>query len=163
MNGDEGKNEDELIIEIEIDDGRPRAEVFVQDHTRLTEDMTEAEFEAAIRQTGLNKLSEFNNADTGEGGTLMHLNWRVRLKNPLWWTQILGTMLLTALAYHQLEPSALTDWAALGAVIAGVVKNPYLLALCAWSAWGAINDPTVAGAGDSELAMQYTCPKNPEL
>ena len=66
VNGNEDNNEDEIIIEIEIPDGRPRSEIWVQDNTRLTEDMTEEEFEAAIRQTGLNKLAEFNVADTGE-------------------------------------------------------------------------------------------------
>ena len=66
VNGNEDNNEDEWVMSIEIDDGKPRAEVWVQDNTRLTEDMTEEEFEAAIRQTGLNKLAEFNVADTGE-------------------------------------------------------------------------------------------------
>lgn len=66
VNGDEDKNEDEWVITIEVDDGRPRAEVWVQDTTQLTEDMTDEEFEAAIRQTGLNKLAEYNVADTGE-------------------------------------------------------------------------------------------------
>jgi hypothetical protein len=66
VNGNEDNNEDEFVTIVEIDDGRPRAEVWVQDNTRLTEDMTEEEFEAAIRQTGLNKLAEFNIADTSE-------------------------------------------------------------------------------------------------
>ena len=72
VNGDEDKNEDEWVIEIEIDDGRPRAEVWVQDNTRLTEEMTEAEFEAAVRQTGLNKLAEYNIADTIECEIAIH-------------------------------------------------------------------------------------------
>ena len=72
VNGNEDNNEDEWIIEIEVPDGRPRAEVWVQDNTKLTEDMTEEEFEAAIRQTGLNKLAEFNIADTGECEIAVH-------------------------------------------------------------------------------------------
>lgn len=66
VNGNEDNNEDEIVITIEIDDGKPRSEIWVQDNTRLTEDMTDEEFEASIRQTGLNKLAEYNVADTGE-------------------------------------------------------------------------------------------------
>lgn len=66
VRGDEDRNEDERILEIQIDDGRPRAEVWVQDTTTLTEDMTDEEYEAAIWQTGYNKLAEFNISDTGE-------------------------------------------------------------------------------------------------
>ena len=72
VNGNEDNNEDEWVMEIEVPDGRPRAEVWVQDNTRLTEDMTEEEFEAAVRQTGLNKLAEFNIADTGECEISVH-------------------------------------------------------------------------------------------
>lgn len=66
VNGDEDNNEDETVTVITVDDGRPRAEVWVQDNTQLTADMTMREFRQSIRQTGLNKLAEYNIADTGE-------------------------------------------------------------------------------------------------
>ena len=43
---------------------RPRAEVWVKDNTRLTIDMSDAQFRESIRQTGLIKLAEYNIADT---------------------------------------------------------------------------------------------------
>lgn len=89
----------------------------------------------------------------------MNINWMVRLKNPVWWAQIGGTLLLTALAYNQLEPTSLTSWPALWGVLVGIAKNPYMLALCAVSVWNAVNDPTVAGISDSEQAMGYAAPK----
>ena len=89
----------------------------------------------------------------------MGINWKVRSRNPLWWAHVLGTFLLTALAYNQMEATQLTNWRALWDVLLGIGRNPYLLVLCAWSVWSAINDPTVAGAGDSAQALSYQLPK----
>ena len=89
------------------------------------------------------------------------INWRVRVKNPLWWAHVLGSVLLTALSYQQMEPAQLTDWGALWGMLRGIAGNPYLLGLCLWSVWSAINDPTVAGTSDSQQALGYQVPKPP--
>lgn len=89
----------------------------------------------------------------------MNINWRVRLKNPVWWTQVLGTVLLTALSHNAMEPMHLNSWAALWELLVGVGSNPYLLGLCILAVWNAVNDPTTAGAGDSALAQSYDHPK----
>lgn len=55
--------------------------------------------------------------------------------------QILGSIVLTALTYNNLQPQDVTTWAGVGAILAGVFTNPYLLGLCAWNAWCAIRKP----------------------
>lgn len=89
----------------------------------------------------------------------MKINWQVRFKNPVFWLQIVVAIGLTALTYNSMQPQDLTTWAGVGNLIVGIVTNPYLLGLCAWNAWSAINDPTTKGAGDSTNAMTYTEPK----
>lgn len=53
----------------------------------------------------------------------------------------------------------MTTWAGLFSVIKGVFLNPYLLCLCLWNVWTAINDPTTKGIKDSTNALEYTEPK----
>lgn len=89
----------------------------------------------------------------------MKINWEVRLKNPVFWVQIGVSVLLTALGYNSMQPQDLTTWAGVGNLIVGVFTNPYLLGLCVWNAWSAINDPTTKGIVDSDNAMEYTEPK----
>jgi len=89
----------------------------------------------------------------------MNINWKVRTRNPIFWAQVLGALLLTAMAYNSMEPTTLTSWALLGEVLWGVLTNPYLLFLCVLSMWNAVNDPTTAGARDSTQALTYHEPK----
>ncbi|WP_196029375.1 phage holin [Longicatena caecimuris] len=87
------------------------------------------------------------------------MNLKVRLKNPVFWVQIGGAFLLTALGYNAMQPQDLTTWEGLFNVIKGVFFNPYLLALCLWNMWSAANDPTTKGMKDSNLAKSYDEPK----
>lgn len=87
------------------------------------------------------------------------MNLKVRIKNPIFWIQVLGAFLLTALGYNMMEPQDLTTWGGLFNVIKGVFMNPYLLGLCVWNAWSASNDPTTKGLSDSYEALGYTKPK----
>lgn len=89
----------------------------------------------------------------------MKINLKARLKNPVFWVQIIGAFLLSALAYNNMQPQDLTTWAGLGALLMGVFKNPFLLGTCLWNVWSAINDPTTSGIGDSNLALTYSSPK----
>ena len=36
------------------------------------------------------------------GGAQMKINWKVRIKNPLWWVQIAAALVLPMLAYFGL-------------------------------------------------------------
>lgn len=87
------------------------------------------------------------------------MNLSVRLKNPVFWVQIIVGAYATALAYAGLTAADLTTWAGLFDVIVGTVKNPYCLFLIASNIWNALNDPTTSGVGDSSAAMTYTEPK----
>ena len=87
------------------------------------------------------------------------INWIARIKNPIFWVQVVGTILLTALTYHSLQPADLTSWEGVGQLLWGILTNPYLLVSCLWGVWNAVNDPTTAGLKDSQAALSYTAPK----
>lgn len=86
------------------------------------------------------------------------LNMTVRIKNPVFWVQIVVAFIMCALAYNQMEPQDLTTWAGLFSLVVGVLKNPYCLALCVWNIFNAVNDPTTKGVTDSSRAMKYEKP-----
>lgn len=87
------------------------------------------------------------------------INWMARIKNPIFWVQVVGTIILTALTYNSLQPADLTSWQGVGQLLWGIITNPYLLVSCLWGVWNAVNDPTTAGLKDSQAALSYTAPK----
>ena len=89
----------------------------------------------------------------------MQINWKVRIKNPLFWFQVGLAVLTPILAYLGITVKDLTSWSILGATLLEAVKNPYVLGLVVVSAWNAINDPTTHGLSDSNQAMTYQAPK----
>ena len=86
------------------------------------------------------------------------INLKTRLKNPVFWVQVVGAFFLTALAYNNMQPQDLTTWEGLLNMCAGVIANPFLLATCIWNMFSAANDPTVKGLKDSERALSYEKP-----
>lgn len=92
----------------------------------------------------------------------MQINWKVRIKNPLFWVQVIFAVLTPILAYLGITVDALTSWSILGATLFEAVKNPYVLGLVLVSVWNAINDPTTSGLSDSAQAMTYKVPKAKE-
>lgn len=88
----------------------------------------------------------------------MKLNLKVRLINPVFWVQVLGSVGITALAYNSIQPQDLTTWDGVFHLAKGIVQNPYLIGLCAWNAWSTVNDPTTTGVTDSAQALEYTEP-----
>lgn len=87
------------------------------------------------------------------------INWKVRIKNPIWWVQIALSIITPILTYAGLTASDLTTWAALGGLLLGAISNPYVMFTVAVSVWNAINDPTTAGVADSSDALTYNKPK----
>lgn len=87
------------------------------------------------------------------------INLKVRIKNPVFITQVVLSILTPILAYAGLTLQDMTSWSALGQVLLGAVQNPYVLGLVLVSVWNAVNDPTTAGLSDSLNAMNYTEPK----
>ena len=86
------------------------------------------------------------------------MNLRVRLKNPVFWVQVLTGAFATLLAYAGLTAADLTSWAALLDVLRQAATNPYCLFLIASNVWSALNDPTTSGLTDSDRAKQYEKP-----
>ena len=86
------------------------------------------------------------------------MNWKVRLKNPVFWVQIVVSAFAAVLAYAGLTAADLTTWESVGELIRGAASNPYCLFLVLSSVWNAVNDPTTAGVADSERARQYDSP-----
>ena len=86
------------------------------------------------------------------------INWKVRLKNPVWWAEVLSAVLLPMLTAVGLGWKDLTSWEALGSVLKTAAGNPATVAAVLVSLWNAVNDPTTAGIGDSQRALTYTRP-----
>ena|SRR5699024_436996 len=90
----------------------------------------------------------------------MKINWKIRLKNPVFIAQIILAILTPVLAYVGLSFEDLTSWATVGDLIQQAYSNPYLLGLVIVSVFNTITDPTVGGVSDSSLALSYAKPKN---
>lgn len=86
------------------------------------------------------------------------MNLKVRFRNPVFWAQILLSILMPILTYANLTVQDLTTWEKLGNLLLGAIQNPYVLGLVAVSVWNALTDPTTAGLGDSSRAMTYQKP-----
>ena len=86
------------------------------------------------------------------------MNLIVRIKNPVFWVQIILGAFATAFAYAGLTAADITTWGGLLDVILGTVKNPYCLFLIASNIWNALNDPTTSGLTDSDRAKSYDKP-----
>lgn len=87
------------------------------------------------------------------------INWKVRVKNPYFWIQIVAAIFATILGYAGISGSELTTWSKVFELVAMALSNPYCLFLIAVSVWNAINDPTTIGYTDSEQALTYKKPK----
>ena len=88
----------------------------------------------------------------------MKINWKVRIKNPLWWVQIAAALLLPMLAYFGLAWEDMTSWGALRDVWLRAIQNPVVLLSVLVSVFNAITDPTTAGVWDSRRALEYKTP-----
>ena len=90
------------------------------------------------------------------------MNLKVRFKNPVFIAQLILAILTPILAYAGLTVQDLTSWQALGEILLGAIRNPYVLGLIVVSVWNALNDPTTAGIIDSAQALTYDKPKAKE-
>ena len=90
------------------------------------------------------------------------MNLKVRFKNPVFIAQLILAILTPILAYAGLTVQYLTSWQALGEILLGAIRNPYVLGLIVVSVWNALNDPTTAGITDSAQALTYDKPKAKE-
>lgn len=88
----------------------------------------------------------------------MGINWKIRFKNPVFYTQLVIAVFAPILAYMGITAQDITTWAALGNVFVQAVSNPYILLTVAVSVYNAVIDPTTTGITDSKRARQYDIP-----
>lgn len=84
------------------------------------------------------------------------INWKVRLKNPAFWTGLIGVLATLAISVAQLLgvdiAEVVNGWQS--ALVALVTAIFGILALV-----GVVTDPTTSGVTDSNQALTYTKPK----
>ena len=90
---------------------------------------------------------------------MKQINWKVRFNNPLFYAQLILSVLTPILTYLGLTLPDITTWAKLFDVLVQAISNPYVLILVIVSVYNALVDPTTKGFGDSENALTYTKPK----
>ena len=85
----------------------------------------------------------------------MKINWKVRLKNKVFWLAVIPALLLVVQAVAGLFGYD-WDFVVLNQQIAAIINAVFaLLAIL-----GVVNDPTTAGITDSFRAMSYDKPKD---
>ena len=89
----------------------------------------------------------------------MKINLKVRFKNPMFYVQLVLSVLTPILTYLGLTATDLTTWAKLADVLVQAISNPYVLSLVIVSVYNSLVDPTTKGFGDSENALTYDTPK----
>ena len=89
----------------------------------------------------------------------MKINWKVRVKNPLFWADLAAAIILPILTALGLNWSDVTSWSALLNVMLEAIKNPVIVVSVIISVWNLIQDPTTKGVSDSERALTYDKPK----
>ena len=92
----------------------------------------------------------------------MSINWKVRIKNPVFWAQVAVAIVAPVLAGLGLQWEDMTTWVTFGDALVKAVMNPVIVVSVIVSLWGIINDPTTKGLSDSTQAMTYTEPKQEE-
>lgn len=86
----------------------------------------------------------------------MNINWKIRIKNPVFWATIIPALVgsvYTALGAFGIVP-ALTE---------SMVLNIVTAVITALTTLGVLVDPTTAGIGDSALAMTYDVPRKDDF
>jgi phi LC3 family holin len=89
----------------------------------------------------------------------MKINWKVRLKNPVFWANLAAAIVLPVLTYMGLNWSDMTTWGAFFSTMGRAFGNPVLVVSVVVSVWNLLYDPTTAGLCDSKQAMTYQEPK----
>lgn len=86
----------------------------------------------------------------------MNINWKVRLKNPVFWTTVIpaviGAVYAVLGALGIVAPIGESEILNFAAVLIGVLTT-----------LGVLVDPTTAGIGDSKLAQTYNAPRKDDF
>lgn len=88
------------------------------------------------------------------------INVKVRLKNPIFYIQILTAIVSPIMAYMGITTSEISSWGKLWEIISQAISNPYILFLVSISIYNSLIDPTTRGIGDSKKALTYDKPNS---
>ena len=83
------------------------------------------------------------------------INWRIRLKNPVFIVQIGMSIAMPISIYYGLSASDVTTWSVVFKTIGNAISNPFVIGTVIFSVYNTIKDPTTKGFGDSERALEY--------
>ena len=84
----------------------------------------------------------------------MKLNFKVRLKNKLFWTTMIPAVILLVMQVCKLFGLNL-DLSSISSSLLDIVSTVFIIL----TILGIVNDPTTNGISDSDLAMTYKEPK----
>lgn len=84
----------------------------------------------------------------------MKLNFKVRLKNKLFWTTMIPAVILLVMQVCKLFGLNL-DLSGISSSLLDIVSTVFIIL----TILGIVNDPTANGISDSDLAMTYKEPK----
>lgn len=90
---------------------------------------------------------------------MCNINWSVRVNNPVWWAEVIASIVVPLIVGVGMSWDDMTSWATLGQALVTAVGNPVVVVSMLVSLWNTITDPTTAGVGDSKTAMTYEKPK----
>ena len=73
------------------------------------------------------------------------INWKARMKNPVFWLQIFLSIAAPIGIYFNITGEDITSWGKLLEVIVDAGGNPFLLFTIGLSVWASINNPLTKG------------------
>lgn len=88
----------------------------------------------------------------------MKINWKVRIKNPVFWWSVAVAIIAPILTALGIEWQSVTSWERLFEIICEAANNPVIVAAVIVSLYNALIDPTTKGVSDSERALTYSKP-----
>ena len=91
---------------------------------------------------------------------MLKINWKVRMKNPVFWANVAVAVIAPILASLGVNWSDLTTWSSLWNVLLEAVKSPVIVVSVIVSVWNLIHDPTTKGLSDSARALTYDKPNS---
>ena len=94
---------------------------------------------------------------------LFQINWKVRVKNPAWWVQIVIAAAVAVLSYSGISAEDLTTWGSVWNLIVSAFSNPYVVLLMVISIINITIDPTSSGVSDSAKAMNCSSPNSTKV
>lgn len=91
---------------------------------------------------------------------MLNINWGVRLKNPVFWAQVMCAIVLPLIVGVGAQWEDMTSWIKLGDTIISGLQNPVVVVSMVVSLWACITDPTTSGTSDSESTLVRDYLKN---